>query len=79
MDEELKLNSPYFIYCEHLIVYRDVGYKDGTMEFTQPKISNCECKRYQFNKSCTNKGRCIIARENNTWKMVSSKSWGIEK
>ena len=72
------MSEPYFIYCSHLVVYRDVGFnKDRTFGYSKPIISKCECELYQKQKSCPIGGRCIIARENDTWKMVNKKSWEV--
>jgi hypothetical protein len=65
-----------FITCRELKVYNDMGYDEKRGGFVDTGISTCECKAYQQGRKCKNKGRCIIARENETWLQVSSKSFG---
>ncbi len=71
--------KPIFITCPYLKVYNDVGFnhnKDVPGRYKETGISNCECKLYMHEKGkCPNRGRCVIAREKDTWKQVSKKSW----
>lgn len=67
---------PKFIYCTELKVYNDMGWNSDKSEFVDTGISACECKAYQQGRKCKNRGRCIIAREDETWMQVNSKSWG---
>ena len=68
--------TPYFIVCPHLIVYKDFAYsQESNKMYTDSQIATCECKRQLQGLPCTNRGRCIIAKEEDTWKNVSSKSW----
>jgi len=64
-----------FITCRELKVYNDMGY-DQKKGFVDTGISTCKCKAYQQGRKCKNRGRCIIAREDETWLQVSSKSFG---
>lgn len=64
-----------FITCRELKVYNDMGY-DKKKGFVDTGISVCECKAYQQGRKCKNRGRCIIAREDETWLQVNSKSFG---
>ena len=70
--------KPKFVVCEYLKVYNDIGFEDdpinGSM-YKETGISNCECKAYMNSEQCPNRGRCIIAREDRTWKQVSKKSF----
>jgi hypothetical protein len=69
--------KPKFVICQELKVYNDFGFKNGsTREFTEQSISLCECKAYEQGRKCKNRGRCIIAREDETWMQVNSKSFG---
>lgn len=68
--------KPKFIYCQELKVYNDMGWNSDKGEFVDTGISTCECKAYIEGRKCKNRGRCIIARENETWMQVNSKSWG---
>ena len=67
--------NPKFVYCQYLQVYNDMSF-NSKMEYVHTGISTCECKAYQQGIKCKLKGRCIIAREDETWKQVNSKSWG---
>jgi hypothetical protein len=69
------MSSPKFIWCSELKVYNDMAFKNGTREYTEAFISCCECKAYMENRPCTNRGRCIIARDSETWEQVSKKTW----
>lgn len=68
--------TPYFLVCPDLVVHNDFGFSDKPDRlYSEKQISVCECKREQKGLSCKNRGRCIIAKEHQTWKNVSSKSW----
>ena len=70
------MSKPYFIPCEHLVVYKDFGFSDKPGEtYGKSSISLCECERYMSNKSCINRGRCIIARESDSGTQISKKSF----
>ena len=64
-----------FIPCPELKVYNDMGYNEK-QGFVDTGISTCECKAYKEGRKCKNRARCIIAREDETWLQVSSKSFG---
>ena len=66
---------PKFETCQYLKVYNDMGYNNDKKEFVDTGISLCECKAYKQGIKCKRRGRCIIARENETWLQVNSKSW----
>lgn len=66
--------KPKFLTCPELKVYNDMGY-DSKQGFIDTGISTCECKAYQQGRKCKNRGRCIIAKEDETWKQVNSKSF----
>ena len=66
--------KPKFLVCSELKVYNDMGY-DSKQGFIDTGISTCECKAYQQGRKCKNRGRCIIAKEDETWKQVNSKSF----
>jgi len=69
--------TPKFICCPELKVYNDMGWNSDKGEFVHTGISTCECLAYQQGRKCRNRGRCIIAREDETWMQVNSKSWGV--
>ena len=71
--------KPQFVVCSQLKVYNDMGWDYKKETFTHTGISLCECQAYINKKKCKERGRCIIARENATWKQVSSKSFGEKK
>jgi hypothetical protein len=66
--------KPKFIICQHLKVYKDMGYRQGE-GFVDTGISLAECNAYKDGIPCPNRGRCILAREDDTWNQVSKKSW----
>ena len=69
-------HKPTFIVCPHLTVYKDMGFDPkGAYGFSEAKINNCKCKLFWEGKPCKNRGNCIIAREDDTWKRISSKSF----
>jgi hypothetical protein len=72
--------KPSFEYCHELIVYRDMAFAgDGSGRFVDTGISGCECKAYQQGRKCKRRGRCIIARESDTWLQVNSKTFVREE
>ena len=71
------MGKPYFLVCEYLKVYNDFGYSDKPGElYTKSKINVCECLLFEKDKSCKNRGKCIIAKDADTWKQISKKSFG---
>lgn len=67
--------KPVFIICQHLKVYKDMALGDNG-EFVDTGISNAECLKYKKNEPCPKYGKCILARESYTWRIVNRKSWG---
>ena len=67
--------TPSFLICPELKVYNDFGINSVTREYTEQSVSLCECKAYKEGRKCSNRGRCIIAKESETWKQVSSRSF----
>jgi hypothetical protein len=66
--------TPKFVCCQYLKVYNDMAF-NSKREYVHTGISGCECMAYQQEIKCKLRGRCIIAREDETWEQVSSKSW----
>jgi len=66
--------KPTIIYCLELKVYNDMGMRDS--KFVDTGISNCECEAYMNGKQCINGGKCIVAREPDTWKYINKQSFG---
>ena len=72
------MSKPIFLVCPKLKVYNDFGFDNGNKnKYSESKINNCECLEYNYGIPCKTKGRCIIAKEDNTWKQINSKSWPI--
>ena len=64
--------EPTFIVCPNLITYNDFSH---TSNADHKQIAVCQCKAFREEKQCKNRGKCILARESYSWKVVSSKSW----
>ena len=71
------MGRPYFLVCEHLKVYNDFGYSDKPGElYSESKINVCKCFLFEEDKFCKNRGRCILAKDEDTWKQISRESFG---
>jgi len=66
------MTKPYFLLCNELITYNDYN-PNNNKPYKQ--IAKMECKAFNEQRPCNNRGKCILAREADTWKVVSSKSW----
>jgi hypothetical protein len=66
--------NPTFLICSYLKVYTDMAKREG--KFVDTGISTSFCKAERSGKPCMNRGQCIIAKEPDTWKRISSKSFG---
>lgn len=69
------MGRPYFLICSELITYNDFA---PSMKHDHKTISVAECKAFREGRPCKIRGKCILAREEDTWKIVSSKSWKDE-
>lgn len=62
-----------FNHCPDLIVRTDWSYSGNP---DHKGIAGCECKALKEGRPCPRSGRCIEAREDDTWTRVSRKSFG---
>lgn len=64
-----------FDICLHLHAMTDFGH--GHMQDVSARvyINNAECYAKQDGVPCHRNGRCVIARDECTWKQVNKKSW----
>ena len=62
-----------FIHCPELVVYNDMGKKDG--QYVNTGISSCECKARLEERQCISKGKCIVARDHETWSFINKDSF----
>lgn len=69
-------NKPYFLHCQDLIVRTDISHSSHP-DFKQ--IAMIECRAYREGRQCLTSGNCVIAREEDTWKKISKKSFGEKK
>lgn len=62
--------DPTFLWCNELIVRTDFGHHSNEDYKT---ISLCECKRLMKNLPCNGRGRCIVAKDSNTWLQLNGR------
>ena len=75
MRKKMSNVKPKFVVCQYIKIYNDLGFKEGG-GFKETGISVCECKAYMNEKdTCPNNGRCIIAKDPDTWKQITKKSF----
>lgn len=64
-----------FNVCPDLIVRTDFGHQTNP---DHKVISACECKAEQEQRPCRRRGACIKARDDQTWKTITSKSFSVK-
>ena len=58
---------PYFVHCEHLIVRTDLSHNSPE---DYKHIALIECKAYKDKLRCPTNGKCVVARDSDTWNMI---------
>ena len=63
--------KPIFDFCQELIVRTDIG--SNMMQGDHKIITMCECKLAMAGGACKRGGKCIVARNPETYKLLTKK------
>lgn len=66
---------PYFVHCQYLIVRTDIGH---TRDLDYKQIAVIECDAFRRGLECPENGKCVVARDESTWKPIKRKDF-LEK